>query len=390
MAADADREVYDIIQARRAELDVEGAFTVEPPAGTLRERVLSGETREIPPLRLVDALQIAAEGNRDYQSARESLYLEALDLTLERWDFSVQETGTLGAFLLGTGGDAGQTGGFGSLGFTKLFGSGLRIISDIGFDLARDLSSGNAWEATSNLSLNITQPILRGFGRSIVEEPLTQAERDVLYEARSYESFRRDLAVDVASRYFLTLSLYDRLKNEEANTKRRTALRERNEAFSQAGKLNDIDVDQARQDELDANDRLVEARRGLEASLDNFKFFLGLPIDVQIELDLESRGEIEKWKGRGVDVTEERGTLLALERRYDYQTTLDRVVDAERGVKVAADGLRADWTPESMVQRPARQTNPSAIAVAISTGRSASTSTLRWIGFPSATSTARP
>ena len=340
-AADADREVYDIIQARRLELDQDGSFTINPPTGTLRDRILEGGIIEIPPLTLVDSLQIAAEANRDYQTQREALYLEALDLTLERWDFTVQETGTLGATILGTGGEGGPASASGSLGFSRLFGSGLRIISDIGIGLVKDLSNGSPWDATTNLGLTITQPILRGFGRTIVTEPLTQAERDVLYQARDYESFRRDLAVDVANRYFTTLFRYDQLENEQANFARRQALRERNEAFAEAGKISDIDVDQARQDELAARNRLVEARRSLQTGLDDFKFFLGLPVETPLRLDRDSIRQIEQWRGSGEEITEEVGIALALERRYDYLTTLDRVVDAERKSRVAADALRA-------------------------------------------------
>ncbi|MAB81274.1 MAG: hypothetical protein CMJ89_18155 [Planctomycetes bacterium] len=359
LVADADREVYEIIRERRAELGVNGEFLVAPPIDTLRLRILSGQESEVPPLTLIQALEIAAEGNRDYQSQREALYLEALDLTLERWDFSVQESGFLGASVLGVAGQAQQGTGSGVLGFDRLFGSGLKIISDIGFNLVRDLSRADGWDLTTNLTLGITQPILRGFGSHIVEEPLTQAERNMLYQARAYETFRRNLAVDVADRFFSILSLYDRLSNEEANYARRIALRERNEAFAQAGQQSEIEVNQARQDELSARDRLVEARRSLETSLDNFKFFLGLPIETPISLDPSSREQIGSLEQAGIEVGEEQGIRLALERRLDYQTTLDRVTDEERQSIVAEDALRAGLdvslagTATSEVNKPA-------------------------------------
>ena len=55
------------------------------------------------------------------------------------------------------------------------------LVGDIGFDFTRDVLRSDAWDAVSRLSLGITQPLLRGFGEKVVREPLTQAERDVLY-----------------------------------------------------------------------------------------------------------------------------------------------------------------------------------------------------------------
>jgi len=340
-ADDADLEVYEIVRDRREEITTaEEVFTIDPPVDTLRDRVLSGEATELPPLTLIDCLEIAAEGNRQYLAQREALYLTALDLTLERWNFAVQESGTAGAFLqrLGSQDFAGANG---FLGFTKLFGTGLLIAGDIGLTFLRDISQGDGWDAVSNLSLSVTQPLVRGFGRHIVEEPLTQADRDVLYQARAYESFRRDLAVDVADRFFSTLERYDRVRNEEANVARRTALRERNEAFAEAGQVTNIDVDQTRQDELAAKDSLIEARRSLQEALDELKFFLGLPIDLAIDLDPTSRQLAGEWLELRVEIPEEVAVSLALERRFDYATTLDEVEDAERKAIVAADALRA-------------------------------------------------
>ena len=195
---DADHEVYAIIQERRDALAAGEPFSIEPAGETLRARILAGQEPE--PLDLVACLRVAAESSREYQARREALYLEALDLTLERWRFSVQESGTFGAFLNGRGGDSETDAGVVSnFGLAKLLGTGLSMIGNIGFDLVRDVSSGDGWDAVSNLSLNITQPLLRGFGRDIVMETLTQVERDVLYEARRYERFRRTFAFDVAA-----------------------------------------------------------------------------------------------------------------------------------------------------------------------------------------------
>jgi outer membrane protein TolC len=341
--ADADREVGEILAERQAELGVEEPFELERPAETLRTRLLAGlaEGRaELLTLDLVAALEVAAENSREWQDQRERLFRSALDLTLTRWDYAVQERGTLSAFLDGTGSTAESQGFLSNFNLFKLLGWGTRFTGDIGLDFLRDVGSGDGWDAVSHLSLNITQPILRGFGRSIVEEPLTQGERDVLYEARAYERFRRTFAVRIADSFFRVLEQVDRLENEEANFQNLVKLRERNEAFAEAGRLTDIQVDQARQDEFRARDRLISARRDLEGALDDFKLTLGLPIEVELALDEGGLRALEAWHGLRVDLEEHDVVALALLQRLDHLTVIDRLVDADRGVVVAADALR--------------------------------------------------
>ena len=56
---------------------------------------------------------------------------------------------------------------------------------------------------------------LRGSGAHIVTEPLTQAERDVLYTIWEFERFKRTFAVNVASEYYAVLQALDQIDNEE-------------------------------------------------------------------------------------------------------------------------------------------------------------------------------
>jgi outer membrane protein TolC len=343
---DADEEVYSILEERLVQLGAQPDFTIDPPANPLRARLQAAESAgsaEPLTLDLVGALQVAAENSRDWQVQRELLFRSALALTLERWNFSVQESGTLGAFASGIGFDRNTEvdgGLLSNLNLVKLLGIGTKITADIGINLLETLGNGDAWDALTRLSLNITQPILRGFGRDIVKEPLTQAERDVVYQARAYERFRRTFAVDVAERFFRVLERVDRLENEEANLANLARLRERNEALAEAGRLTDIQVDQARQDELSAEDRLVAVRRDLEAALDDFKFTLGLPIETVLVLEEGGLRRVEAWPALEAEIPEGEAVRLGLERRLDHATARDRVEDARRGVKVAADALR--------------------------------------------------
>ena len=106
------------------------------------------------------------------------------------------------------------------------------------------------------------------------------------------------------------------------------------------GCLSDIQVDQARQDELAAESRVINARRSLQSQLDDLKLFLGLPIEARLDLDAGEWLALESWSALEETFPEDVVIGVALSSRLDYLTQLDRVIDAERKVMVNADGLR--------------------------------------------------
>lgn len=352
--ANADRAAYAILEQRRAELGESGAFTIEPATDSLRQRMLAGETQES--FGLVETLYVAAENSRDFMRRKEDLYLSALDLTLERFAFQVQRNGQFGAALAGDGGGANTAAASGGAGFRRLMGAGAAWLGDIGLSLARNLSTGDSWGLTSDLGLSVTQPLLRGFGRRIVMEPLTQAERNVVYQARSFERFRRTFAVDVTARYLRILQQITQLENERANFENLTQVRQRNEEWSRAGRLSEVQVAQAQQDELRSRIRLIDQEQRLQSALDDFKLFLGLPIGVSVQLDTAELDRLDE--GGGLEIEQDFAIEFALSQRLDYLTVQDQVADAQRKIPIAANRLltaidvRSSVRATSDVDRP--------------------------------------
>ena len=345
--AAADDQVYGILAQRHAELQLEpGGFSIDPPEDSLRMRILAGDwpvSAEDPAARLslVQALDIAAENSRTYQTRRENLYLTALDLTFERYLLSNQFFGILAGDANGDLDGIDSKTGLGTVGFTRMLGTGATILGDIGLSIFNDLTTGGGWDTMATFRLAFTQPLLRGSGAKIVKEPLTQAERDVLYEVRSYERFRRTFAFDVSSSIYRLIQQLDTVENRRLNYASLTSLRERNEAMGQAGRMNDIQVDQARRDELDAEQALVLARQALEDQLDDFKLLLGLPVEAPLAVDPEDLARLDLETLVPDDIPEGRAIDLALANRLDHLTVIDSVNDAERKLYVAKDALRA-------------------------------------------------
>ena len=77
-----------------------------------------------------------------------------------------------------------------------------------------------------------------------------------------------------------------------------------------------------------------------EGQTDDFKLFLGLPIETRLILDpqvLDELGELEE-----LAIPEEKAITIGLRERLDFRTVLEQVEDSERRVEVAADALRAN------------------------------------------------
>lgn len=416
----ADRTAYDIVRAgQKAALGRTEPFTVEPPSATLRRQLLkeqdlpqadpsslgSGDVERIPQwpdatygsnrpaasvtipvgtngvLRptLLDALQIAARNARDYQDQKERVFQAALALDLERNKFRGLWTGRIDSKLATDGsGDervSDSESGVG-VGLKRNLATGGAFAFDLGIDLVKLLTQDKASAFGVLADATLSVPLLRGAGRFVVTEPLTQAERDVVYAIYDFERFKLNFAVRVATDYLGVLQQLDQVANARENYKRLIRSTRRAERLADAGELPQIQVDQARQDELRARNRWISAQLSYEGSLDAFKVLLGLPADAALELDRREMADLvrradaliatsreqalpggketpaandpvvlrepSREGGGALEIDPGEAIRLAFQNRLDLRTRIGRLFDAQRSVAVAADQLRAD------------------------------------------------
>jgi len=354
----ADKEVYRILDRKRdlvegspRQFDIE-PNTRDPLAGLPRRDIgrLSekepylGEPRgdTVPAvISLVDAVGIAAHNNRDYRTRREQVYLSALALTLDRYLWKPIFSGVLSGEWADDGNDE-SISGSGGISMSQLLYAGGSLTIDIATDLLRFMTGDPREAATSIMSMEIVQPLWRGFGRKVARENLTQAERDTLYEIREFERFRRTFAVNAATDYYRVLQQLDVVRNEWNNYRSLMLNRERAEAFAEEGRRPNFERDQARQDELQAKDRWISARENYYRQLDNFKIQLGLPTDAAIQLDRSELDKLEATGLAGPTLEREDSVREALASRLDLMNARGRVEDAERKIEVAKNNLGAD------------------------------------------------
>jgi len=348
--AEADEEVYTILDAKWGDglgskvnyriSDVEAGPNDLAPRYTLpASGVLS----------LAEAVALATANNRDYQTQKEQLYLTALSLTGQRHNFVRQWFGTIDAGYVNVKdkdginpGERLKVDGQGTkLGFSQLLADGASIGASIAIDWARFLTGDPRATLGSVLSANITAPLLRGSGRRIAQENLTQAERDALYQIRTFNRYRKTFVVSIATEYYRVLQNRDAVTNVENDYQRAVESKDRLEMEAQAGRKKPFEVDQAQQRVLTAGDSLVRAQERYEQSLDEFKVKLVLPTEAEIELD---QNELKALAEIGItqpDYTLEDAVETALVRRLDLASSKDRVDDMVRKVAVEADSLGA-------------------------------------------------
>ncbi len=300
------------------------------------------DNEEVELLSLADALTVAMVNSRSYQSRKETLFVQALQLSEVQKDFNMNYSGS--AFARGssttykdgtteTFGDNGVDGGF-ALGVKRTLASGARVSLGFSQNLLRFFTHPDAGDANNALSFNIVQPLLNGFGPLVTKEPLRQAERDMIYAVRDFKRYQQGFVIDITTQYYSVLRTRDQLFNERKNYESSIANREQSESYAKAGRIADFEAAQARQKELNAADRWTVSQASYEKALDDFRFTLGLPIRLNVEPDKSELSELAERGLVEVDITLDEAMRSAISNRLDLITSREQVEDRERKVEI--------------------------------------------------------
>jgi outer membrane protein TolC len=300
-------------------------------------------------LRLDDALKIAVNHSRSYQSHKESLYLSALALTLARHEFTpLFSAGAKGAYsgeavdspaLSDNFVEERKVSAGGSFSAEWLIRDLGRITTAFTTDFLRFVSGDPRLATSSKLSATFVRPLLRDAGFKQDMENLTQAERDLLYELRAFTQFRKDFSVKIAAAYYDVLSNRDAVRNSYLTLKSSRKNADRTRALSQEGRVAGTDLGRQEQQELSSESTWINAVRSYKQALDDFKILIGLKVDTHLVLD---ERELTSLQIHHPNISADDSTRLALAARLDFMNIRDQLEDAERQVLLAQDGLRAD------------------------------------------------
>jgi hypothetical protein len=114
---------------------------------------------------------------------------------------------------------------------------------------------------------------------------LTQAERDLLYEVRDFARFRRRFYLDTTSSFLSLLTQVQSIRNAKVNIESLQLNLVEHQELREMKMVAQIQVDQIFQEYQNGRLSLLAAEQELAASLDQFKFQLGLPSWVPFQID---------------------------------------------------------------------------------------------------------
>lgn len=407
----ADKEAYAVIAEKSPDVpNMPPAFTIDAPKDEVSleglEKVQDadpamgeGAQQEVgaPIISLERALALAVTHNRQYQGAKERLYLQALNLTIERHRYEPIFSGKGSATLARTASEVSSPNTFSNalsqagvaigalegltgqpadtlrqfaeivqqsgteigldkpqtdvagertaaantnIGLDVLLKGGGRIAADLTTNVLRYLLGGGGASSGTTLAASFTQPLLRGAGKDVNAERLTQSERDLLYAVRDFVVFRKNFTVEVCSAYYGVLQDRDVVHNAYQSYLNFQKSLARQRAFAEEGRLTQAELGRLEQAQLSSEISWVNALRSYKQALDQFKIQLGLSTDLNIALDQKDLQTLRDNGLKHPSLTDEEAVKVALVTRLDLYTARDEADDAERKVKVAANALK--------------------------------------------------
>lgn len=273
-------------------------------------------------LSLDRAFQLASIHSPLLQQQRETLYLSALDVSLQRFGFDSQLFAGYNSFLTTQGrlrnpslgsrtqlsNALGVNGG--GINLNRLGITGATFATGLANSLVFNLAGNNTQAASSLFDFSIIQPLLRGAGRDRIMESLTQTERTLLANVRQFERFRRGFYLQIATGrstgagpnrtgnflnlpagastqaggYLGLLQQQQQIRNLEFNLRLLEAVLDQFRTFFEEDRINKLQIRQFEATVFQQQQNLLNTKVAYDNQLDNFKQTLGLPpyLDVVI------------------------------------------------------------------------------------------------------------
>ncbi len=185
----------------------------------------------------------------------------------------------------------------------------------------------------ADTTLTVSQPLLRGFGRSVSRRSLTNSEMRRVDADRALSLAEQQVALDVASAYYRLVSQEAFVAVARQSVDRARKLRDASEAKLDAGIVSQLDVLRAQQLVAQAETQLFDAQSGIEDARDQLLQLVGRkasdPFDVQTQIPMADSPPID------VD----RATQVALQNRLDLQSRTAERSEADQQLRFTRNQL---------------------------------------------------
>jgi hypothetical protein len=337
------------------------ALGQRPGAIDVRGEKESPEAQPAFRITLDQSSELALINSREFQTQRENVYLAALPVTSERFGFTAQFFAREQALREWSGSDLPE--GLrnrwrpdSEIGVTQRFATGALLVARLANQTVVEMGNGNPRVISpSVLSFDFFQPLFQGGGKAVTLEPLTLAERGLVYQIRWYARFRKQFYTYLAAGgsmptlgltsqpavripigalpgagaagvgevqvpigtngplpvgaevfqapnngYLATLLNAAILANQRENVESLAGFFDQYRQFQIVGEVPELQVSQVRQSLITAQTQVIQNELNLRDALDRFKLQLGVPPTTPLELDdgyLESqRDQLQRFQ----------------------------------------------------------------------------------------------
>lgn len=329
------------------------------------------------------AVELSLRHSPDYQRALETVYLSALEVSNERFRFDVQFFGGDSIYYNAAGQlheDARNRSALmntGRAGFTKAFATGAEMTVSLANSITWQFAGADRVEADSLINLNVVQPLLRGAGKKIMLENLTQKERDLLTNVRQMVFFRQGFYSKVLTGMYTTSapSLTDpafgvttgssggyyklltdqiQIRNQEQNIVGLIDNLNRMTSYFEASKFtNSLQLELLRQNLYRAQSTLLGLKTRYETSVEDYvRNTIGLPPDIPVKVQDTFLDQFQLMSTNGKQLqVEAQNELLKLRdpKQPVAETTLARIVRLAERLQGELATIDNDY--EYMLQR---------------------------------------
>jgi outer membrane protein len=195
-------------------------------------------------------------------------------------------------------------------------------------DASRDVLFYNA-----DTTLTLSQPLLRGFGRSVARRGLNAAEMRRDEASRAQTLSEQQVAVDVAAAYYRVVSQQAFVDVARQSLLRARRLRDASEAKLDAGLVSQLDVLRSQQLVSQAEMQLFDAQSAVEDARDQLTFLMGRETTEPFAVD----AAIPRPGADPIDVAS--ATATALANRLDLKSRVAASEDAENQIRFSRNQL---------------------------------------------------
>jgi outer membrane protein TolC len=188
---------------------------------------------------------------------------------------------------------------------------------------------------TTDLRLLLSQPLLRGAGPNATYFDLTNAQRAVVTQERSFELARQRLAVEVAAAFYSVVAQRQLFEVADQSLRRTEGLLAASDARLKVGMASKLDVFRAELQAAQAREGMIRSQAALETALERFRGILALPPANPVEPEEITLAAPKGGGDEPLPVLVQR----ALENRLELAEARDRVSDSRRAAALARQNL---------------------------------------------------